>query len=77
MLHKFSHRGANPLGYSKICLKGASKGYREAVLGDPLSPFSKVLVIGNVLGSTSGQTVKQPLLNSVLIAESQNMKVHE
>lgn len=62
MLPKLSHRGANPLGYSKICLKEVSKGYREAVLGDPLSPFSKVLAIGNILGSTSGQTVRQPLL---------------
>lgn len=62
MLPKFRQRRASPLGYSKICLKEVSKGYGEAVLGDLLSPFSQVLVIGNVLGSTSGQTVKQPVL---------------
>lgn len=62
MLPKFSHRGSSPLACSKIFQKEVNEGYREAVLGDPLSPFSKVLVIGNVLGSTSGRTVKQPLL---------------
>lgn len=61
-LPKFSHRGDNPLRYSKICLREVRKGYGEAVLGDLRAPFSKVLAIGSVLGSTSGQTVRWHLL---------------